>query len=304
MTSPFVTILLATYNGARHLPEQLCSLAGQTRRPEKLVVRDDGSSDDSIGLVREWGTAVGIPVHVVPAGERLGPARSFLAALRAAGPADIYFFCDQDDVWLPEKVARAVDAVTATPADVPHLHATRLEIVDEHLQPLRAGYLPTELSFASAACESVLTGCTMAFNTALARLLSGDPPRFLIMHDWWAYLVATACGHVSYDARPSLLYRQHGANTLGASPQGLANLRARLASFLGSESVPRSLQLLELLRLHGNTLSAPAHRLAVMLTAGSRHPALRWRAALFAPIRRQSMSSTLSTRISLLTNRF
>jgi glycosyltransferase involved in cell wall biosynthesis len=304
MSRPFVTILLATYNGALFLPEQLHSLSTQLRRPDKVVLRDDGSSDNSVDLVCKWGLEEGIPVVILKAQQRLGPARSFLEILRAAGSADIYMFCDQDDVWLPEKIDRAVKMVYSSSSDVPHLYATRLKIVNERLQWLRDSPLPTELSFASAACESVLTGCTMAFNASLAKRLCSDPPRFLVMHDWWAYLVASGCGRVSFDSQPSLLYRQHGSNTLGAGPRGLAKLSARITTFFGPNSAKRSLQLVELLRLHGSELYPAAHRLAIMLTSGGSDPGLRMRSALLAPIRRQSMLTTLSTRVSILSNRF
>lgn len=304
MTSPFVTVLLATYNGSRYLPEQLRSLSEQARRPDRIVVRDDGSNDGSIDIVRAWGQASGIEVQLVEAHGRLGPALSFLATLRAAGPADVYLFCDQDDFWLPSKIERAVQAIAAAPAHRPHLHATALQIVDSRLAPIRMSAIPHGLSFASAACESVLTGCTMAFNEPLARLLRGEPPRFLVMHDWWCYLLATGTGSVSFDEQPSLLYRQHGDNALGAEPRGLSKLRARLARFLGPESAQRSRQLAELRRLHGAALAPPAQKLLAQLTAGRQRPLVRLAAAFSAPIRRQSRLSVLSTRLSLLINRF
>lgn len=304
MHKPLVTVLLATYNGSRYLPEQLRSLAEQHRRPDRLVVRDDGSRDSSIEIVKAWGIASRIEVQVVESHERLGPALSFLAAIRAAQPSDVYLFCDQDDFWLPEKIERAVVALAALSENTPHLHATRLHVVDEHLQPMRQSPVPHALSFASAACESVLTGCTMAFNSALAQLLRGEPPQFLVMHDWWCYLLASGTGRVTFDERPSLLYRQHGNNTLGAGPRGLHKLRAQLATFLGVKSTQRSRQLAELQRLHCDALSPAASKLLTQLTSGRQRPFERIGAALCAPIRRQSALSTLSTRISLLTNRF
>ena len=304
MSRPFVVVLLATYNGGLFLPEQLFSLSTQSRRPDMLVLRDDGSSDNSVDLVRQWGLNEEIPVKILESRGRLGPAKSFLEILRNAGPADIYMFCDQDDFWLPEKIERAVNVLSASPSDVPHLHATRLNIVDEKLQWLGDSPVPKELSFSSAACESVLTGCTMAFNAALATHLCRGTPRFLIMHDWWAYLVASGCGSVSFDRKPSLLYRQHGSNTLGAGPHGLAKFHSRLKTFFGSNSAQRSHQLAELLRIHRPILSPTAHHLAIMLTSGRYDTKLRMRTAVLAPICRQSVLATLSTRVSILTNRF
>lgn len=304
MTSLSVTILLATFNGAHYLPEQLNSLALQIRRPDKLVVRDDGSSDNSIAIVQEWGEAEGIAVEVIESKYRLGPAQSFLSMLRLAGPAHIYMFCDQDDVWLPDKINRAISRIIACPENVPHLHATHLIVVDQQLKPIREARIPKILSFESAVCENVLTGCTMAFNAALAKRLASVSPSYLIMHDWWAYLVASGCGYVSFDEKPTLLYRQHTENTLGAGPIGLSKLKLRLGNFIHCNSLERSKQLHEFLKLHSNDLNPTERKLAEMLTLGTHNPLLRLKAALFAKIHRQSKIDTISTRLAVLSNRF
>lgn len=304
MGIPIVTVILATYNGAAYLDAQLASLAGQTRRPDRLVLRDDGSTDDSVQRVQDWARSEQIELQTVRATARLGPARSFLLALKAAASADIFMFCDQDDVWLPHKIERAVQKLDSTDASQPHLVATRLQIVDAELQPLRLSTEPNNLSFGSAVCESVLTGCTMAFNAALRQLLVRELPHRLEMHDWWCYLLATGTGRVSFDAEPSIMYRQHVSNTLGVGPQGLARARARLLRFVSKNSSVRSQQLEEFARLHATDLRPDAAELLNQLVAAKRSLPVRWRAALTSPIRRQSRASEFTTRIALITNRF
>lgn len=101
---PLVDILLATYNGAKYLPEQLASLESQTHGDWRLIVRDDGSSDGSLDLVRDWAVETGSDLVVLEDGEsRLGPAQSF-GQLLARSDAPYFAFCDQDDVWLAEKI--------------------------------------------------------------------------------------------------------------------------------------------------------------------------------------------------------
>ena len=302
---PLVTVVLATYNGERFLPEQLASLAAQTHPPERLVLRDDGSSDGSVQIVRAWAQHAGVALQEV-GGPRLGPARSFLTALQAAEPADLYLFCDQDDVWKSDKIERALGLVPWGDSAPPALCATRLEVVDAQLGFLRLSALPEGLSFASACCESLLTGCTMAFNRAFRDLLVRALPEQAAMHDWWCYLLASgAQGAMLYfDPTPTVLYRQHGANTLGAGPVGWSALRARLRRFAGPDSAMRSRQLHELARLHGAALAPHACAVLNPLLAAKRGWAGRWRAALTAPIRRQSLLATLTTRLSLLANRF
>ena len=96
MSYPIVTVVLSTYNGSTFIDAQLTSLASQTRRPDRLVLRDDGSTDDSVLCVENWARAEMIELQNVPASQRLGPARSFLTALKAAAPADVFLFCDRN----------------------------------------------------------------------------------------------------------------------------------------------------------------------------------------------------------------
>lgn len=305
MNRPIVSVVLATYNGERFLPEQLASLAAQSRRPDRLVLRDDGSSDQSVALVQAWAAQQGVALQQV-SGPRLGPAHSFLTALEAAEPADIFFFCDQDDVWLPDKIARALALLPWGDGVAPTLCASRLEVVDAQLNPLRLSALPGNLSFASAVCESLLTGCTMAFNAVFRARLVRTLPQQLVMHDWWCYLLATGLqgAALQFDSAPTLRYRQHGANTLGAGPTGWAALRARLRRFMGRDSAMRSGQLQEFAQIHGLELTPQASALLAQLLMAKRGWGPRWRAALTAPLHRQSTLATLTTRLAVLTNRF
>ncbi|WP_173025676.1 glycosyltransferase family 2 protein [Acidovorax sp. SRB_14] len=305
MNYPIVTVVLATYNGEFFLPEQLESLAAQSRRPDRLVLRDDGSTDRSVELVQAWADRNGVALQQVR-GPRLGPARSFMKALQMAEPADIFLFCDQDDVWQPYKIERALNLVPWGDDVAPTLCATRLEIVDEQLNPLRLSFLPTDLSFSSAACESLLTGCTMAFNAAFRELLVHALPEHAPMHDWWCYLLATSANGAAlhFDPTPTVLYRQHGGNALGAGPVGWSALRARGLRFFGRNSTMRSRQLQEFAKLHGSALTPEAAAILCQLLAAKRGLMPRLRAAFTTPIRRQTFLATLTTRLALLTNRF
>lgn len=300
-----VTVILATYNGEKYLPQQLASLAAQSRRPDRIVLRDDGSVDRSIEMIQAWANLNNIELQQVY-GHRLGPALSFLSALEAAKPSDLYMFCDQDDVWLPDKIARAMANVECTHNAAPTLYATRLEVVDASLNRLSTSKTPSTLSFSSAVCESVLTGCTMAFNAPFQQRLSSAMPRFAVMHDWWCYLVATGTlgAKLHFDDAPTMLYRQHDHNAMGAEPKGLSKMQARIRQFVGSRNAIRSRQLAEFSRLHYTDLDPEALRLINQLLPTERSFRSRLRASLCAAISRQSKLNILSTRIALLTNRY
>ena len=303
MTDPVVAVVMSTYNGARHLPAMLASLAGQHRRPDRLVLRDDGSHDGSAALVAQWAEREAVALQRV-AGPNLGAARSFLTAIAEAAPADITMLADQDDVWLPDKIARAVAHLAPFPASTPALYAARQHIVNENLSPIRDSPLPRHLSINSAVCENVLTGCTMAFNRSLADLLRQGIPARVPMHDWWIYLLAAATGTVLFDAQPTMLYRQHGENVIGAVPTGVAAGVARAKTLWRAPAQQRSDQLRALLHLHAGHLTPEARALVEMLARARISSRLRLRAGLGAPIVRQSPRDTATTRAMILLNRF
>lgn len=299
-----VSVVLCTYNGRRFLPELLASLAAQSTPVDRLVLRDDGSSDDSVALVRAWAEQCGITLHEVASlPERLGPARAFLSALAASGPAAVHFLADQDDVWLPHKIERAVAALQLLPPG-PALYASRLNVVDAALQSLRLSSHPGRLCFASAACESLLSGCTMALNEPLRRLAEREVPLVVSMHDWWLYLLASATGHIAFDDEPTVLYRQHAQNALGAGPAGLRALTSRLRQALSAPGRVRRAQLLEFQRIHGDQLPADARQLVRQLVNDDASGWSRLRRALTVPIARRTWVDRAGTRLAIMRKRF
>lgn len=226
-STPPVTVLLAVYNGARHLPAQLASIAAQTGVPWRLIASDDGSTDASVALLEAF--AEGHPGRVtVMRGPSHGFAGNFRALLARAPAGLAAAFCDQDDVWYPDKLARA--AAMLAPVEGPGLYAARSRLVDDSLNPidLSRGLL-RPAGFANALVQNIASGNTMVLNPAAVALLqaasaeAGPVP----MHDWWAYQVITGTGGaVVFDDRPVLDYRQHSHNQIGAG-RGLAALRRR-----------------------------------------------------------------------------
>lgn len=220
-----VAILLSTFNGERFLQEQLDSLLAQTHRDWVLFWRDDGSCDRTRTVLRRFAAGVGA-CRCVEAGppERLGPTGSFLCLLRAAIPGgyDAFAFADQDDVWLPEKLERAVRSLRQVRADAPALYCARQVYVDEQLGRLGLSCIVRPAGFPAALTQNIATGCTMLMNRSAAALVAASRPPSASYHDWWAYLmVAAVGGTVLTDDEPAVLYRQHDGNLVGA-PLSLA----------------------------------------------------------------------------------
>ncbi|MDM0075152.1 glycosyltransferase family 2 protein [Variovorax sp. J2P1-59] len=208
-----IVVLMSTWQGERHVEEQIRSILAQLPPGGSILVRDDGSSDTTAQRIESFRD----PRITLIRGPNLGFVRSFFALLDAApDDADIVMLSDQDDVWLPNKIARAVAHLRPL-GDQPALYCSRLRLVDEALEPL--GLSPEwkrAPSFRNALTENIVTGCTCAINRAALPLAQqyGDPDA-IYFHDWWLYLVIAAFGQVIVDREPTILYRQHGGNAIG-----------------------------------------------------------------------------------------
>jgi glycosyltransferase involved in cell wall biosynthesis len=221
--------LLATKNGARYLKDQLFSYVEQTVDQWSLHVSDDGSTDGTIEIIKEF-AASHDRVKSIRQGPQQGYIRNFLSLAQDRSiVADYFAFSDQDDLWYPDKIERALSFLAEIPQSVPALYFSRTEIVDKDLNHL--GFSPLfkrPPAFQNALVQNIGGGNTMVFNSAAKRLLELGTGGDIASHDWWTYQIVTAMGGVAiYDPRPSLKYRQHGANILGTN-QGM---RARIQRF-------------------------------------------------------------------------
>ncbi|MDJ1008513.1 MAG: glycosyltransferase [Paracoccaceae bacterium] len=233
-----VAILMGVRNGAAFLGRQLDSLVEQTHRDWSLVVGDDRSEDGSADIVHCFAAAhPGHSIRLVP-GPHAGFQRNFLGLLDKVPDAARYVaFADQDDVWLPEKLARAVRALGTGDAALPQLYGTRTIVTDANLAAKgRSRIFERPPSFRNALVQSIAGGNTMVMNRSAADLLrrARPPGDEIVSHDWWAYQVVSGVGgRVFYDANPSLLYRQHGKNLVGSGLGLRAKARRARALFAG-----------------------------------------------------------------------
>ena len=241
LATPDVTILLATYNGAHYLLPQLRSLLDQTDVSWRLLWRDDGSSDDTAAIMHAFASESSgrMDQACEPTG-RLGAGASYHLLAKLAPRGCCLAFCDQDDVWLPSKLARALAALAQVPDHIPALYCARQMLVDAELRPLGKSLMMRRTPvFPMALAQNLATGCTVTLNAAAADLLRAAPPPPETLHDWWSYLlVSGAAGQIIVDDEPMVLYRQHGRNLIGAPHsswrRALAALRRGPAAFMSS----------------------------------------------------------------------
>ena len=222
-----IDILLATYNGGRFVQRQIQSVLAQMDDRCRLLIRDDGSTDATLPLVRQF--VAQHPDRIVlfdDGSSHLGVCGSF-GRLLEHSDADYLVLCDQDDVWLPGRISRPLERIQRVErelgASTPVLAHTDLVVVDENLRPIAPSFWsycnidPHHGSVLNRLLvQNVVTGCATVVNRALARLAC-PMPHSAPMHDWWLALVASAFGRIEAVAEPTVLYRQHSANRLGAT---------------------------------------------------------------------------------------
>lgn len=250
-----VQILLSTYNGERYLRALLDSLRSQDYPHLSILIRDDGSTDNTPVLLQDY--ARGSTNIEIVRGEHLGFVRSFFTLFTLASPSAKYLaLCDQDDVWQPNKISRAVTLLATCPPHLPGLYCSRLALVDQDLKLLRYSEMPGKgLSFRNALVENRVVGCTSLFNRPALRLLAPFPSA-CVSHDWWIYLVASAFGTVVYDSEPRILYRRHASNVFGISTGTLDSWRTKLRRFLNdgkSKLIVKQAE--EFRRIYGSALT-------------------------------------------------
>ena len=211
-----VCIILSTYNGKKYVCQQLDSIFQSAEDMDIfLYVRDDGSKDDTIQILEEYGKKNNVEIKI-DAGENAGSARSFLLAIRNCPKADYYAFCDQDDVWLPKKIATAVKQIGDI--EQPILWCSDYQVTDANLNVILPSALkqPIQDDVRSMFYNNV-PGCTMVFNWALMQKMRMIEISEIRMHDIMAMNVALITGEIYFEKNPFVLYRQHGDNVLGYS---------------------------------------------------------------------------------------
>lgn len=226
MKSP-IYIVLATYNGADYLVEQIDSLVAQTEARWTLLIQDDGSSDDTVRIIEDYSHRDNrIQVHTkerISSSSALGNFSELLVIAFEQG-AEYVFFCDQDDVWDANKLETLLRHLKQREDDgsVACLIHHDLEVVDESLVTIAGSFIgmmqlqpSDELNPQRLVSRNEVTGCAMACNRALVEIALPVSDQ-AVMHDWWLALCAGYFGRLTYVPDKLVKYRQHSANAIGA----------------------------------------------------------------------------------------
>jgi len=273
---PKILILLSTYNGSKYLKNQLDSLMAQSYKDFEIIARDDGSSDDTVEILKSFG------IKLLESERNLGAKASFGELLKYAmqnSDSEYFMFCDQDDVWKEDKIEKTLvkmQDMENTYSDMPLLVHTDLEVVDEKLNTLADSFWnyqninPAQDRLNTLILKNIVTGCTMMINRKLAQIIE-DVPVEAVMHDWWIAMVASCFGKIELVDEPLMLYRQHSSNDTGAKQYGW---RYWLDRFMQKPSLEKYiLQARAFLECYHDQLT-PEH--IAMLEAFSRLNQMNW----------------------------
>ena len=235
MKSKKVEILLATYNGAQYLREQLESIVNQDYKDWVVRTCDDASTDGTYDILKEYQEKYPDKFIITKNERGFGSAKKNFMNLIKNSTCDYVMCCDQDDVWLPNKISWTLQAMEENEqGDMPVLVHTDLKVVDADLNVLSESFFEhsnfrKEFELNEILIQNFVTGCTMMMNRPMATLMSRvEDCDSILMHDWVASILATSVGKVAFVDTPMMLYRQHAINSVGAKKYGLALFISKL----------------------------------------------------------------------------
>jgi glycosyltransferase involved in cell wall biosynthesis len=230
-----VDILLATYNGAGYLRQQLESLAKQnTQYPYEIIIGDDGSTDETMDIITAFKSAhpTLVSVHHTSKDEPKGPLHNFSRLMRMSN-SDYSMFCDQDDMWDENKVETTISIIheleLKSPHNMPVAVFCDMRVIDRDGHPFRSSFFNDLHALSNVAVQRLITtpstflvtnfvsGTSLGFNRSL-RMLTQNPPAGAYLHDCWVLLVGGLVGKVAFIPERLASYRLHGRNTAGAQP--------------------------------------------------------------------------------------
>lgn len=256
-----IAILLSSYNGEKFIVQQIESLLNMDISEAFLdiYIRDDGSKDRTVELIKNINTENNKVKIILKEGENLGVVKSFFSLLNECDyNYDYVAFCDQDDIWLPNKIINALNILEGYNA-IPAMQFTRLEVVDENLNYLFLTHEPSKkIELGNAIVENIATGCTVVINNCALRKLKEKKPNTenIVMHDWWVYLVISATGKVLFNNNADIKYRQHSSNVEGMM-SGLQKILNKFIKLKRKDKYPRmSKQLTEFIECYSGQLNS------------------------------------------------
>lgn len=234
MNNKKVAVIMSTYNGEQFVEEQLDSIIDQTYRNIEIVVRDDGSTDNTVNIIKKYQKQYNnITLYE---GENIGFIKSFFELLKLAD-ADYYAYADQDDVWIENKIELAVNSLNQLDDSKPNMAFGNSDYYDENMKLIGKGERKRKYSFEKALFSCVSQGMTMTVNKKTRDMIIADTPKTCFFHDWWTYLLCMGLGNVAYDDVTTVKYRRRKENATSEGQGYLKLLIWRIKNLLFNDGM-------------------------------------------------------------------
>lgn len=219
-----VVVLMSTYNGEKYLKEQIDSILNQSIKNIELIIRDDGSKDSTRKILREY-SEESDRIKVI-FGENIGVEKSYRELLKYSVEADYFAFCDQDDIWLDNKIEKAIEEMNVIKNE-PVLYYSEVKAVNNNMEIILTSHYTGIDTLGSSFNTTPVIGCTVLFNNILKRYIEKyGIAENIIMHDLYMYRLCLAIGgHIIHDKNSYIMYRQHENNVVGISSSSLKKLK-------------------------------------------------------------------------------
>lgn len=261
-STPSLAVVMSTYNGAAHVAEQLDSILAQDAPNVDIYVRDDGSSDNTVEILHTYEQKGQITLWAEP---NAGVVGSFIDGItRVADRYDFVALCDQDDVWHPDKLSRALAVLAEHDQSIPQLYCAEYIYCDQDMNPGDRSHLNRiGVTFATMLYENMVSGNTTVMNQTMARMIAKAGTTGVYTHDWWMGLIATALGELTFDNFTCLDYRRTGSNVSPSGTGGVKLFLYRVRTFFQKGELSRVTEQLERLEeLYADQM--PADRRALL----------------------------------------
>lgn len=306
---PRVAVLMSAYNGEKYIQQQIDSILMQTYENVVLYVRDDGSSDHTLEILKRYEEKQAL---VLLRGDNLGYINSFFHVMKECENADYYAWCDQDDIWIPEKIERAVKMLETdkteykNETDKPVLYFSSYDYYDESMHYQKKGLIhPRGPSFSNSLMDCIPLGFNSVFNHEARRIMEKNIPQKCCGHDWWTYMICAAFGRVIYDRDfSSVKYRRLEQSV---SPGGKSFIEMQVwrfkKFFVNDYFAKIREQLREFGQLYGNCLDEKDKKV-MALFVDKHYSLLKAVKKCFYPVWfRQGMVEELMVRVLFLTGK-
>lgn len=290
-----VNVLISTYNGEKYIREQIDSILAQTWPHIQIYVRDDGSTDATLEILKQYENIGAITLF---RGENIGYARSFLTLLQKAGQGGAWAFCDQDDVWEKDKILWAMQWFAQQDSTCPLLFHSAYELVSDDLSQTLGTVLPPQrpIEFHTVMTDCVYQGFSLVMNAQLRELILMCDLNRRFAHDWMACLLVQKFGVARYDERVACRHRRHDASISGLS---LKNRLRWLGGVLkGNSDIKNTAK--EFVRVFDNGQPDREFKMARWFTHDRYHFADAMKKFFYKKRWRSSLSSELTIRVLML----